>query len=79
MCAITMALSTGLGPVLGVIMILIFMGLTYKMAGQAPAFAVGIASTFMVMYLGFMPIMWGVTIIFAMIAGTALVKYLQLG
>ncbi len=44
--AIFMALQTGLGPVIAVIIIIVMMGLTYKMAGKVPAMMVGIASTF---------------------------------
>ncbi len=70
--AVSLALSTGLGPVIGVIIILIMMGLAYKMAGKIPAVLVGIASTFALTFLDFLPIYWGIAIIFATIAGLIL-------
>ncbi len=54
--AISLALSTGLGPVVSVIIILIMMGLTYKMAGKIPAIITGIASTFALMFMDFLPV-----------------------
>jgi chromate transport protein ChrA len=70
--AISLALSTGLGPVIAVIIILVMMGLTYKMAGRIPAVFTAIASTFALMFLDFLPIFWGIAIIFAIIAGMVL-------
>ncbi|MQL56430.1 DUF5489 family protein [Acidianus ambivalens] len=70
--AISLALSTGLGPVIAIIIILVFMGLTYKMAGKIPAIIVGIASTFALTFMDFLPLFWGVTIIFGLIAGLVL-------
>ncbi len=70
--AISLALSTGLGPVVSVIIILIMMGLTYKMAGKIPAIITGIASTFALMFMDFLPVYWGIAIIFALIAGLVL-------
>jgi len=70
--AVSLALSTGLGPVVAVIIILIMMGLTYKMAGKIPAILVAIASTFALTFLDFLPIFWGIAIIFALIAGLIL-------
>ncbi len=70
--AVSLALQTGLGPVVAVIIILITMGLTYKMAGKTPAILVAIASTFALTFMDFLPIFWGVSIIFALIAGLIL-------
>jgi len=70
--AISMALSTGLGPVIGVIIIIVMMGLTYKMAGRIPAIITGIASTFALMFLDFLPVYWGIAVIFGLIAGLVL-------
>ncbi len=70
--AISLALGTGLGPIIAVIIILIMMGLTYKMAGRIPAIISGIASTFALMFLNFLPVFWGIAVIFAMIAGLVL-------
>ncbi len=70
--AVSLALQTGLGPVVAVIIILITMGLTYKMAGKIPAILVAIASTFALTFMDFLPIFWGVSIIFALIAGLIL-------
>ncbi len=70
--AISLALQTGLGPVIAVIIVLVMMGLTYKMAGKIPAVLTGIASSFALMYLDFLPVFWGIAIIFGMIAGLVL-------
>ncbi len=70
--AISLALSTGLGPVIAIVIIIIFMGLTYKMAGRIPAVLVGIASTFALMFLDFLPVYWGIAVIFGLIAGMVL-------
>ncbi|ACP34304.1 hypothetical protein LS215_0150 [Sulfolobus islandicus L.S.2.15] len=70
--AISLALSTGLGPVIAVIIILAMMGLTYKMAGKIPAIITGIASTFALMFMNFLPIFWGIAVIFGLIAGMVL-------
>ncbi|ACZ35780.1 DUF5489 family protein [Sulfolobus spindle-shaped virus 7] len=70
--AISLALSTGLGPVVAIIIILVMMGLTYKMAGKIPALLVGIASTFTLMVMDFLPIFWGITVIFGLMAGLVL-------
>ncbi len=70
--AISMVLSTGLGPVIAVIIIMMLMGLTYKMAGRIPAIITGIASTFALMFMDFLPIFWGIAIIFGLIAGLVL-------
>jgi preprotein translocase subunit SecD len=67
--AISLALSTGLGPVIGIIIIFVFMGLVYKMAGSIPAVIVGVIATFALTYLDFIPIYWGLGIIFAFVAG----------
>ncbi len=48
------------------------MGLTYKMAGRIPAIISGIAPTFALMFLNFLPVFWGIAVIFAMIAGLVL-------
>ena len=69
--AISLALSTGLGPVVAIVIILALMGLVYKMAGRIPAVMVGIASTLGLMYLDFLPVYWGIGIIFALVAGLA--------
>lgn len=66
---ISLALSTGLGPVIAIIIILAMMGLTYKIAGRIPAVMTGIASTFALMFLDFLPVSWGIAIMFGMIAG----------
>lgn len=66
---ISMALGTGLGPVIGIIIIVTMMGITYKIAGRVPAVLVGIATTFTLMYIDFLPVFWGATIIFGIIAG----------
>jgi hypothetical protein len=70
--AISMALSTGLGPVIAVIVTMALMGLTYKMAGRIPAIVTGIASTFALMLMDFMPVYWGIAVIFGLIAGMVL-------
>jgi chromate transport protein ChrA len=70
--AISLALGTGLGPIIAVIVILVLMGLTYKMAGRIPATITGIASTFALMFLDFLPVYWGLAIIFGLIAGMVL-------
>ena len=70
--AISLALQTGLGPVVAVVIIFALMGLAYKMAGKIPAILVAIASTFALTFLDFLPIFWGVSIIFALIAGLIL-------
>lgn len=72
MDALTMALQTGLGPVIAVIVIISMMGLTYKMAGSVPAVITGIASTFTLVYLNFLPLYWGIAIMFGMMAGLVL-------
>jgi hypothetical protein len=77
--AISMALSTGLGPVIGVIIVIIMMGLTYKMAGRIPAVISGIASTFALMFLDFIPVYWGLAIIFGLISGMVLTEGEQNG
>jgi chromate transport protein ChrA len=70
--AVSLALETGLGPVVAVVIIIALMGLTYKMAGKIPAVLVAIASTFALTFMDFLPIFWGVSIIFALIAGLIL-------
>jgi chromate transport protein ChrA len=70
--AVSLALSTGLGPVVAVVIIVALMGLTYKMAGKIPAILTAIASTFALTFMDFLPIFWGVSIIFALIAGLIL-------
>ncbi|ABV26223.1 hypothetical protein [Sulfolobus spindle-shaped virus 5] len=70
--AISLALQTGLGPVIAIIITLAMMGLVYKMAGKIPAILVGIASTFTLTFMNFLPLFWGVTIIFGLIAGLVL-------
>jgi preprotein translocase subunit SecD len=70
--AISLALQTGLGPVIAVIIIITFMGLTYKMAGKIPAIITGIASSFILMFMDFLPVYWGIAIIFGLIAGLVL-------
>lgn len=70
--AVSLALSTGLGPVIGIIIILVFMGLVYKMAGKIPSLLVGIASTFALMVMDFLPVYWGIAVIFGLIAGLVL-------
>jgi hypothetical protein len=70
--AISLALQTGLGPVIAVVIIISLMGLTYKIAGRIPAVITGIASTFALMFLNFIPIFWGIGIIFGLIAGMVL-------
>jgi len=70
--AISLALQTGLGPVIAIIIILTMMGLTYKMVGKVPAIMVGIATTFALMFLDFLTIFWGLSIIFGLIAGLVL-------
>jgi hypothetical protein len=70
--AISLALQTGLGPVIAVIIVVVMMGLTYKMTGKIPAIITGIASTFALMFMDFLPVYWGVAIIFAVIAGLIL-------
>ncbi|QGA87252.1 hypothetical protein [Sulfolobus spindle-shaped virus] len=67
--AISLALGTGLGPIIAIVIIIAMMGLTYKMAGKISAIIVGIGATFAMMFLDFIPVYWGVAIIFAMIAG----------
>jgi uncharacterized membrane protein YkgB len=70
--AVSLALQTGLGPVIAVIIILVMMGLTYKIAGKIPSMIVGVASTFALMFMDFLPIYWGIAIIFGLIAGMVL-------
>jgi uncharacterized membrane protein YkgB len=70
--AISLALSTGLGPVVAIIIILTMMGLTYKIVGRTPSIVTGIASIFALMFLDFIPVYWGLTIVFALIAGMVL-------
>ncbi|AZG03169.1 hypothetical protein [Sulfolobus spindle-shaped virus] len=70
--AISMALSTGLGPVIAVVIIIGMMGLTYKMAGKVPAILVGIASTFTLTFMNFLPLFWGIAVILGLIAGLIL-------
>ncbi len=50
------------------------MGLTYKMAGRIPAIITGIASTFALMFLDFLPVYWGLAIIFGLISGMVLTE-----
>ena len=71
--AISLALQTGLGPVIAAVIILVMMGLTYKMAGKVPAIITGIASTFALMFTDFLPIYWGIAAILGVIAGMVLV------
>jgi hypothetical protein len=71
--AISLALQTGLGPVIAAVIILVMMGLTYKMAGKVPAIITGIASTFALMFMDFLPIYWGIAAILGVIAGMVLV------
>jgi len=71
--AISLALQTGLGPVIAAVIILVMMGLTYKMAGKVPAIITGIASTFALMFMDFLPIYWGIAVILGVIAGMVLV------
>ncbi len=47
-------------------------GLAYKMAGKTPSIMTGIASTFALMFLDFLPVFWGLAIIFGLIAGLVL-------
>jgi len=70
--AISLALQTGLGPVIAVIIVITMMGLTYKMTGKIPAVITGIASTFALMFMDFMPVYWGIAVIFGVIAGMIL-------
>jgi len=70
--AISLALQTGLGPVIAVIIIIAMMGLTYKMVGKIPAIITGIASTFALMFMDFLPVYWGIAVIFGVIAGMIL-------
>ncbi|AZG04116.1 hypothetical protein [Sulfolobus spindle-shaped virus] len=70
--AISLALQTGLGPVIGVVIIISLMGLTYKIAGRIPAIITGIASTFVLIFMDFIPVYWGIGIIFGLIAGMVL-------
>ncbi|WP_009990808.1 DUF5489 family protein [Saccharolobus solfataricus] len=70
--AISLALQTGLGPVIAVVIILALMGLTYKIAGKIPAVMTGVASVFTLMFLDFLPLYWGIGIIFGLIAGMVL-------
>ncbi|CAA30201.1 putative protein DUF5489 [Saccharolobus shibatae B12] len=72
--AISLALQTGLGPVVGVIIILAMMGLTYKIAGKIPAIITGIASAFVLMFMDFLPLFWGIAIIFGLIAGMVVTR-----
>jgi hypothetical protein len=72
--AISLALGTGLGPIIAVIIILVLMGLTYKMAGRIPAVIVGVSSTFALMFLDFLPVYWGLAIIFGLISGMVLTE-----
>ncbi len=74
---IDLALSTGLGPVIAIVIIIIFMGLTYKMAGSVPSIIVGIIATFALTYLDFLPVFWGIGIIFAFFAGLIYTKVLR--
>ncbi len=67
--AISLALSTGLGPVIAIVIILAFMGMVYKMAGAVPAVITGIIATFALAYLDFLPLSWALGIIFALFAG----------
>lgn len=69
---ISLVIQTGLEPVVGIIIILTFMGLTYKMAGKIPAIIAGIASTFALTFMDFLPLFWGIPIIFGLIAGMVL-------
>jgi uncharacterized membrane protein YkgB len=66
---INMALSTGLGPVIAVIIIFIFMGLTYKIAGTIPAVISAFVSTFALSFLDFLPLPWAIGIMFSIVAG----------
>ncbi len=70
--AVSLALSTGLGPVVAVVIIIALMGLAYKMAGKIPAILVAIASAFALTFMNFLPIFWGIAIIFGAIAGLIL-------
>jgi len=71
---ISLALSTGLGPVIALVITFIMMGIVYKMAGTIPSILTGIVSTFAFMFLSFLPLMWGLGIIFAFIAGLLYIR-----
>ncbi|MUN29982.1 hypothetical protein [Sulfuracidifex metallicus] len=67
--ALSLALSTGLGPVLGIIIMVAIAGIAYKMAGTFASVVVMIALDFALTFLDFLPIFWGLTIFFGLIAG----------
>jgi uncharacterized membrane protein YkgB len=66
---ISLALSTGMGPVVSVIIIFVMMGLVYKMAGPVPSVISAFISTFALTYMDFLPLPWAVGIMFALVAG----------
>jgi hypothetical protein len=67
--ALSLALSTGLGPVLGVVIMLAISGIAYKMAGTFASVIVMIALDFALTFLDFLPLFWGLTIFFGLVAG----------
>jgi uncharacterized membrane protein YkgB len=67
--AISLALSTGLGPVIAVIIIFVMMGLVYKIAGSVPAVITAFIATFALAYLDFLPLPWAIGIMFSLFAG----------
>ncbi|BBL45998.1 hypothetical protein [Metallosphaera sedula] len=72
MDAVSLALSTGLGPVISVVIILMFAGLVYKIAGVTPAFLTASVVSIVMMFMDFIPVYWGMAIVFAGIAGFVL-------
>jgi membrane-bound ClpP family serine protease len=70
--AISLALQTGLGPMIAIIITIAMMGLTYKIAGKIPAIIAGVALAFLFSYLNFLPVYWTIAIIFGLIAGMVL-------
>jgi len=66
---IVLADSTGLGPLIGFIIILSLMGVLYKIAGTMGAVVIGILSAFILTFIGMLPLWLGAGIGFAIIVG----------
>ncbi len=64
-----MALSTGLGPVIAIVIIFSLMGITYKIAGTVPSVISGFVSTFALSFMDFLPLPWAIGVMFALVAG----------
>jgi hypothetical protein len=66
---IALADSTGLGSLVGLIIVLSMMGIAYKLSGTMGALVTGILATFILTFIGMFPLWLGVGIGIGMIVG----------